>query len=168
MRSLVDASAARSPSPPPVREDRGVSDVGPNALASEPCSAAVQPLPAPEAARPPVALPVHADLPQQIDALLADPLFQQRGHSARTLFDSPDLRVLLVVLRGGRRVSEQAPGNRIVLEVLLGELLVKLDGGATKVPLGHLVAFEKGIAHEVEAVEDCAFLVSLGGLDLRR
>lgn len=85
----------------------------------------------------------------------------QAGHTARTIAKYPDLRLVLVVMQAGSRLVEHRTTGRISVQVLSGLIRVHACGEGTQMPAGSLLTMDREMAHEVEAVEDSAFLLTI-------
>ena len=89
------------------------------------------------------------------------------GRCAKTLVNEADLRVVLVALRDGARLDEHRAPGPITIPRLAGRLHLRLGGRAVALPAGGLIALERGAPHAVEALEDGAFLLTIGQPDRR-
>jgi len=98
----------------------------------------------------------------EADRLRRERPWKEHGHNAITLAKHPDLCLVLEVLRAGSRIATRDPQERLSLEVLSGR--IRLHTGSRTIDLspGHLVVLDRATAHEVEAVEDSAFLLTVG------
>jgi len=72
-----------------------------------------------------------------------------------------DLRVVLVALgKGGRMEEHHAPG-RITIQTLAGRLNLRVMGRTVALPTGHVLTLGPAIPHDVEALEESAFLLTI-------
>ena len=88
--------------------------------------------------------------------------YERSGHTARTLARTPDLRVVLVVMRTGSRIAEHHTNETAAIHVLSGQVRVKLPSRTVELRSGQLLVLESGLRHDVEAPEDSAFVLTLG------
>ena len=108
------------------------------------------------------------DIEAEIAALKREPSWPANGHNARTLAKYADARVVLVVLQRGARMHEAQVDQTMTLQALHGRVRVHVPGNGVDVahgidvPRGHLLALDSCVAHDVEALEESAFLLSLG------
>lgn len=103
------------------------------------------------------------DLAAEAEALMREPTWREgRGHNAKTLVKHPDFRVVLIVLKAGARMHEHSTDQCVTIHALSGHLRVHLPDRALEVSQGALLALEQTVAHDVEALEDSAFVLSLG------
>ncbi len=85
----------------------------------------------------------------------------QAGHTARTIAKYPDLRLVLVVMKAGSRLVEHRTSGRISVQVLAGLIRVNACGEGTQMPAGSLLTMDRDMVHDVEAIEDSAFLLTI-------
>jgi quercetin dioxygenase-like cupin family protein len=87
------------------------------------------------------------------------------GRNAKTLVKHQDLRLVLTVLRAGGRIQEHKASGRISIQTLQGHLslhiLQALPGDMIDLPAGHLLVLDQAAPHDVEAVDDSAFLLTV-------
>jgi quercetin dioxygenase-like cupin family protein len=100
------------------------------------------------------------DLSAELHRLQAETTWST-GINARTLIKYEDLRVVLTALKAHARLSEHKTDGRVSIHVLSGHLQVKASGRTFNLRAGGLVAFDRGIAHDVEALEESAFLITI-------
>ncbi len=114
------------------------------------------------------------DLPQQLESMvsldlatelraLRDEASWLRGRAtAKTLVKAPELRVTLVALKAGARVDEHAADGPVTIHGLQGRLRLTANGAATEIVSGQLLVLPAQVRHQVDAIEDSAFLLTLG------
>jgi quercetin dioxygenase-like cupin family protein len=102
------------------------------------------------------------DVPFELARLRAERAFEVEGHAGRTLTKLPDLRAVLETMKAGIRLPFHETPERVTLQVLLGQLRLWLEHGENlDLAEGSFVAVEAGRIHEIECLEDCAFLLTL-------
>lgn len=89
--------------------------------------------------------------------------YAHTGHTARTLVREPELRVVLVVMRAGNVIKEHKADDTTSIHTLSGALRLRVPDAAAELPAGTLRVLERGLPHAVEALEESAFLLTLGG-----
>jgi quercetin dioxygenase-like cupin family protein len=87
--------------------------------------------------------------------------YQEGDRNANTLVKEPDFRIVLTALRPGTRVREHHADGRISVQTLRGRLRLHLPDQTVELPAGHLLALEAGIPHDVEALEESVFLLTI-------
>jgi hypothetical protein len=76
--------------------------------------------------------------------------------------------VVLVVLKHGARMKEAQVDQSVIVHALAGRVRVHVpDNGidlahGIDVPAGHLLALDSCVAFDIEALDESAFLLSLG------
>ena len=78
-----------------------------------------------------------------------------------TLIKYDDFRVILTALQANVRVPEHKTEGRITIHVLSGHLQVKASGRTFSLRTGGVLALDRGILHDVQAVEESAFLLTI-------
>ena len=99
-------------------------------------------------------------LPEKSEQL--QPRDDEAGRRAEILVKEDDLRVTLVTMRTGVQLDEHAVPVSISIQVLSGRFEVIYDGQSDTLGAGGLIALRKNVPHTVRAVEDGAFLLTLG------
>ncbi len=114
--------------------------------------------------RPPqrMASPVLAfDLAHEVAQLQEQTAWRQGDRNAKTLVKEADFRVVLIALRAGARMEEHRAAGRISVQTLVGHLRLQTAGSNVDLPIGRLVSLERDVPHEVEALEESAFLLTI-------
>jgi len=100
------------------------------------------------------------DLPAEIDRLRAETTWKA-GQNARTLVKYDDVRVVLIALQAKVRVPEHKTEGRLSVHVLSGHIHLRAAGRTFSLRPGGLLALDHGVPHEVEALEESAFLLTI-------
>lgn len=110
---------------------------------------------------PPAATPwLRLDLARELDDLARE-LDGRTGHKARTLAKHDDLRVVVIALRAGARIPEHKTDGRVAIQTVRGHLRVRAQGQIVDLPAGSVLALDRGLPHDVEAVEDSGLLLTI-------
>jgi quercetin dioxygenase-like cupin family protein len=88
--------------------------------------------------------------------------YRREGHTARTLVRAPDLRVVLVAIKGGSRIAEHHANASASVQTIAGLVRLHIQGRTVELPAGQLLILERGLKHDVEAATDSAFVLTLG------
>ena len=83
------------------------------------------------------------------------------GHTGRTLVRESDLRVVLIAVQGGARIAEHDTDSSVSIHALSGHIRLHLPNRDVDLSAGRLLALGPGIEHDVEAMVDSAFLLTL-------
>jgi quercetin dioxygenase-like cupin family protein len=85
----------------------------------------------------------------------------QSGHNARTLFKKHDLRIVLITMEAAARMKEHHADGTISIHVVKGQIRVTVHGKSHDVLAGNVFALAASIRHDVEAIVDSAFLLTI-------
>jgi quercetin dioxygenase-like cupin family protein len=99
-------------------------------------------------------------LPSEIERLAPDG--SASGRRAETLIKNERLRVVLVTMRAGAELNEHSAPGPITIHALQGRFTVRHGDGSDDLDSGALIALDEGVRHSVQAVEDGAFLLTIG------
>lgn len=113
--------------------------------------------------RPAAGLMAHVRIAEELERLRRDPAWQEGHRNAITMSKAPGgLRVVLTMLRKGTALQEHQASGPLTLQVLSGSLRFGSGGKSATMWAGDLVVLGPALGHEVEALEDAAFLLTLG------
>ncbi|MBS1799071.1 MAG: cupin domain-containing protein [Acidobacteria bacterium] len=87
------------------------------------------------------------------------------GHYAKTLFKKEDFRAVLITMEPGSKMKEHHADGTISVQVLKGRIHFIAQGNTHDLRAGTLITLGASIKHEVEAVEDSAFLLTISWPD---
>ncbi|MFZ0737948.1 MAG: hypothetical protein WBL70_03980 [Candidatus Acidiferrales bacterium] len=85
----------------------------------------------------------------------------QGGRNSKTLVKHPDFRVVLTVLKSNARLHEHRAAGRISVQAIAGHIRMHVQEKTIDMPAGHMLALERALPHDVEALEDSAFLLTI-------
>lgn len=83
------------------------------------------------------------------------------GRSSKTLVKYADLRIVLIAMKANTRMHEHTAAGRISVHSINGHIQVHLPEQVVDLPAGHLLVLDQCVPHDVEALEDSAFLLTL-------
>ena len=101
------------------------------------------------------------DLAAAACSLREDEASRARGRSSTTLVKLPGLRVVLMSLRAGTRIERHQTDGQISIHVLRGRARLMVDGKTVDLPAGGLLALERLVPHDVEAIEPTEILLTI-------
>ncbi|HMF57601.1 MAG TPA: hypothetical protein VK619_14760 [Pyrinomonadaceae bacterium] len=101
------------------------------------------------------------DIAAEIEQLNNEEHWQKDGRISKTLVKHSDFRIVLMFMKAGTVMQEHKTDARISIHALSGRLLIKLDSQTVELPAGHLLVLEKGLSHDVKAIEESVFLLSI-------
>jgi quercetin dioxygenase-like cupin family protein len=112
----------------------------------------------------PVTVPLlHVRLGAQLERFKEESTWRTSGRDAITLTKESALRLVLMLLSKGTKLAEHKTPGPMVLHVLSGSVIFRAGSRAETAGSGELIVLESAIEHEVEATEDSACLLTLGG-----
>ncbi|HXI40669.1 MAG TPA: hypothetical protein VNH18_07605 [Bryobacteraceae bacterium] len=85
----------------------------------------------------------------------------QGGRNSKTLVKHPDFRVVLTVLKSNARIHEHKAAGRISVQAFAGHIRMQVQEKAIDLPAGNMLALERALPHDVEPLEDSAFLLNI-------
>lgn len=98
------------------------------------------------------------DLAGEIDGLLCEPKWVQ---NAKTLVKYSDFRIVLIVLKPHHAIPVHQTEGRVSIQVLRGHALLRAEGRTFDLTPERIVALDRGIPHEIEAIEESAVLQTI-------
>jgi len=102
------------------------------------------------------------DLSAEIEHLRKEESWQRgSGRSSKTLVKQPDFRIVLVAMKPNTEMKEHRAEGRISIQTIAGHLRLKLPNEIVELPIGHLLALDRGITHDVEALVESTFLLTI-------
>ena len=109
----------------------------------------------------PMAAPyLEFDIASELEQLRREPAWQS-GQNAKTLVKFDDLRIVLMSLQARSRIPGHQTEGRISIHAVAGHIQVRAQGRTFDLPSGRLLALDRGLPHDVEALEDSAVLLTI-------
>lgn len=100
------------------------------------------------------------DLPKEIAEAERQKPWPSGIHST-TLFKKHDFRVVLITMQDSAHMKEHHADGTISVQVLKGKIRFNVAGKSHELGVGSLFTLGASIRHDVEAVGDAAFLLSI-------
>lgn len=100
------------------------------------------------------------DLRREIELLHHEPEWAT-GQNAKTLVKYDNFRVVLTALHAHARMPLHQTDGRISLQTIGGHIQVRAVGRTFDLPVGSLLALDRGLPHEVEALEESVLLLTI-------
>jgi quercetin dioxygenase-like cupin family protein len=103
------------------------------------------------------------DLRQEIQELRREDSWgRETGRSSKTLAKYPDFRIVLVLMKAATHMDEHRAEARISIQALVGKIRLHLPKQEPlELSAGQLLALDCGVPHDVEALEESAFLLTV-------
>lgn len=102
------------------------------------------------------------NLLEELAQLHGEESWQRGDRNAKTLLKEPQLRLTIIALKSGARLDQHETDGPVTIHTLRGNLRVTVRGDVTMLAPGQLLALEAGAPHAVEALEESAFLLTIG------
>ena len=83
------------------------------------------------------------------------------GLYAKTLFKKPDFRMVLISMEPGAKMKEHHADGTVSVQVLKGRVRLGAQGTNHELPSGNVLTLGASIKHDLEALEDAAFLLTV-------
>lgn len=83
------------------------------------------------------------------------------GIHSKTLFKKSDFRMVLIEMEPGARMDEHHADGTICVQLLKGRIRFRAQRQTHELGAGNLLALGASIKHDVEAMEDSAFLLTI-------
>jgi quercetin dioxygenase-like cupin family protein len=100
------------------------------------------------------------DLNAEIKRLREENVWQG-GRDSKTLVKNQDFRIVLTVMKADALLREHKTTGRISVQVLSGHVQMHVQDKVFDLPAGHLLALDRAVPHDVKALEDSAFLLTI-------
>jgi len=106
---------------------------------------------------------LQIDLERELRQLRQEDSWQREtGRSSKTLAKYPDFRIVLVLMKGGTRMRQHKAEGRVSILQVKGRSRIHLEAHRkVEVSAGHLLVLDCGVLHDVEALEESAFLLTI-------
>jgi len=106
---------------------------------------------------------IQSNIGQEIEKLKNAPAWQQGvGRSSETLVKYAGLRIVLVVMKEQSRMNQHHADGPISVHAIEGKIRLHLpEGKKLELEPGGMIALEAGLKHDVEALVESAFLLTV-------
>lgn len=83
------------------------------------------------------------------------------GRTAKTLVKDGPLRITLVAMRKGGRMTKHHVDGQTSIHVLRGKLTIDTERATADLSSGDVLVFNDPVEHDATARTDCAFLITM-------
>ncbi len=83
------------------------------------------------------------------------------GIARAKLLSHPDLRLTLIYLASGAQIEQHYNPGRIVVHTIAGHIRMHAAEKVFDLPVGAVLALDRAVPHDVEALEESAFLLTV-------
>ena len=109
----------------------------------------------------PMAAPyLEIDIARELGQLHSEAGWQS-GQNAKTLVKYDACGSSLIALKARPTIPEHHAKGQISIQPVVGHILVRAQGRSFELRPGELLALDDGIPHDVEAMEESAFLLTI-------
>lgn len=107
-------------------------------------------------------VPSHSyDLNTEIKNVKAEVVQNSTDRHTKLLAKEKDFRLVLLSLKKGAILQEHSASGRVFVHVLEGHVHMKVAGELIDLPMGHLTTLEANVKHDVTAIEESVFLLTI-------
>jgi len=106
---------------------------------------------------------VAADIRGEIARLKNEPAWANNDRHGSSLVKGDGINVALMMLKKGAKLQEHHTRAPITVQVIEGRINFVAKGKTQPATAGTIVALDRGIAHSVEALEESALVLTVGG-----
>jgi quercetin dioxygenase-like cupin family protein len=105
---------------------------------------------------------LQVSLPEEVKQLRQqESWLRGTGRSSKTLVKYPDLRVVLISMKANTVMKEHKTDAKITLLTVAGHIRLHLADATIELPVGSLLALDGAVAHDVEALKQSVFLLTI-------
>ncbi len=105
---------------------------------------------------------LQVSLPEEVKQLRQqESWLRGTGRSSKTLVKYPDLRVVLISMKANTVMKEHKTEARITILTVAGHIRLHLADATIELPVGNLLALDGAVAHDVEALKQSVFLLTI-------
>jgi quercetin dioxygenase-like cupin family protein len=105
---------------------------------------------------------LQIDMKRELQRLRQEDSWQREtGRSSKTLAKYPDLRIVLILMKGGTRMRQHRSEGRVSIQLLEGQISIHLADRKVNMSVGHLLVLDCGVLHDVETLEESALLLTI-------
>jgi quercetin dioxygenase-like cupin family protein len=101
------------------------------------------------------------DLAEEAEALRSEAGWRHTGHSAKTLAKHRDVTIVLIAMKRDTRMKEHRADGAVSIQVLTGQLRFHIGTRSIDTSMGDLLVLDRAVSHDVEALDDSAFVLSV-------
>ena len=104
---------------------------------------------------------VTIDLPSFIKQVKQESSWKDENRNAITVFKTNGMRIVLIALHAGAEMKTHTADGIISVQVIDGRMKFTADNHSVELNKGQMLALHKGVPHNVGAIEETIFLLTL-------
>jgi quercetin dioxygenase-like cupin family protein len=101
------------------------------------------------------------DLNSEIGSLHREEDWRIKGIARKALIRYSDFRLTLIAMKRATRIEEHHNPGRISVNSVAGHIRMRAGEQAFDLPNGRVLVLDRAVRHDVEALEDSAFLLTV-------
>jgi quercetin dioxygenase-like cupin family protein len=106
---------------------------------------------------------VAVDIRAEIARLKSEPAWASGDRHGSSLVKGDGINVALMMLKKGAKLQQHHTRAPITVQVVEGRINFIANGKTQLVTPGMIFALDRAIEHSIEAVEECAIVLTVGG-----
>ena len=104
---------------------------------------------------------VSMQLPEFIKQIKSEATWENSDRNALTVYKTNGMRIVLIALHEEAVIKRHTAEGIISVQILEGEIVFSTDEQSVVMKQGDLIALHKGLPHEVNAIKESVFLLTL-------
>ena len=100
------------------------------------------------------------NIDKEVEELRYSPEFES-GIARKVLIRYPDFQITLRVMKANTRIPEHHNPGRICVQTIRGHMRMHADDKLFDLPQGKALVLDRAVTHDVEALEESAFLLTV-------
>lgn len=104
---------------------------------------------------------VHMDLKEFAKMIKSEKAWKEKDRNAMTVYKTDGMRMVLIALHKNAVLERHTANGVISVQVLEGEINFSTDDQTVNLKEGQAIALHKMIPHEVTAIKEAVFLLTL-------
>lgn len=104
-------------------------------------------------------------LEHEAEDLVRNPQWQT-GIARKVLVQYPDFQITLRRMKAGACIPNHHNPGRICVQTITGHIRMRADGKIFDLPKGAILVLDRAVTHDVEALEESAFLLTVALPDI--
>lgn len=104
---------------------------------------------------------VVIDLPSIINQIKQEPSWKDSDRNAITVYKTNGMRIVLIALHEGAEMVKHTADGIISLQVITGQIKFNTDQQSVELSDGQMLTLHEGIPHNVIAIKETIFLLTL-------
>jgi quercetin dioxygenase-like cupin family protein len=105
------------------------------------------------------------DLAHELATLKEELSWQRGDRNGRTLVETGGFRLVLTALKMGAQLREHRTPGWVSIHTTSGHLRVRTRDRHVELPVNHVLVLTPDEPHDVEALQESSFLLTVAGLD---